>query len=102
MSLYVTHLTFVNQGEEDTLVSFESKVLPLLKRYNAEVVLRVRPGKENIIEASIEQPFEIHLIRFASEPDLKNYLADPERQSLLPLKEKATKTTMTFLQHLTH
>jgi len=65
----------------------------LLPQYNGRLLLRIRPNDATIIEQTIETPYEIHLLEFASQADFERYLADPERQACLHLKEQAIRST---------
>jgi len=54
----------------------------------------VRPDEKVIIEKNIEAPYEIHLIEFASDNDLKNFINDEERKQFLHLKEQSIKSVL--------
>jgi hypothetical protein len=84
--VYYTQLIFVKQGSEDAFNSFEEKVLPLLKDHNGELVYRVRPNQDSIIESSRELPYEIHLVTFNSTADFEHYKNDPKRLSFMAIK----------------
>jgi uncharacterized protein (DUF1330 family) len=94
MSLYITQLIYVKTGAEDVFHQFEDLVLPFLPKYNGQLLLRVRPTEQSFIESNIEQPYEIHLVEFASENDFQNYMNDKERQRFLHLKEQSIQSVL--------
>jgi hypothetical protein len=72
-------------GQERSLTAYEDRVLELLPAHEAELLSRVR---------SLEgQPYEIQLLRFASEESLESYMADPVRRELAELRERAVART---------
>jgi hypothetical protein len=85
--LYYTQIIFVKSGQEDQFNLFESYVLPLLKKYNGTLIYRVRPGDSAVIETTIGNPYELHLVTFPSKEDFVGYSGDAERLKHLPLKE---------------
>lgn len=87
--LYYTQLIFVKEGQEKAFHAFEDHVLPLLNRHNGELIYRVRPPKNAVIETTVGYPYELHLVTFASRADFENYRDDPERQHYMPLKEQS-------------
>lgn len=89
--LHITQLIYLHPGPEaeKSFLEFEAKVLPLMSKYGGELLLRIRPEKEQKIEGSMESPYEIHIVSFPSEQELTDYLKDDERLKQLHLKEKA-------------
>lgn len=87
--LYITQLIYVIEGQESVFNDFEARAIPIIEKYNGELMLRIRPDAGSYIDASIEPPYEIHLVRFASESDFSEFKADPERKQYLHLKEKS-------------
>jgi len=85
--LYFTQLIYVKEGMEDQFLQFESHVLPLLEKYNGTLIYRVRPSGDAVIETTIEQPYELHLVTFPTREDFVAYSKDPERLQHLYLKE---------------
>jgi antibiotic biosynthesis monooxygenase (ABM) superfamily enzyme len=92
--LYYTQLIFVQEGREETFHRFEDHVLPLLKKYNGQLVCRVRLKESNIIDTSIGKPYEIHLVTFQTKDDFHAYAQDEERQKYLPLKNDSVVSAM--------
>lgn len=92
--IYITQLIYIKAGKEEIFHEFESLVLPLLSKYNAELMLRLRPNSDSIIETTVEQIYELHLVKFASQIDFENYLADEERKKYLSLKEESIRSTL--------
>jgi uncharacterized protein (DUF1330 family) len=92
--IYFTQLIYIKAGEEETFQEFENVALPLLKQYNGDLLLRIRPTESQKIEGTIEMPYEIHLVSFTSETDFENFKGDKTRSNFLHLKEKAIRSVM--------
>jgi uncharacterized protein (DUF1330 family) len=92
--LYILQLIYIQEGKEDVFHQFESIAIPIILRYNGQLLLRVRPTENTIVESNIEQPYEIHLVAFASHNDFENYMLDEERARFLDLKEQSIKSTL--------
>lgn len=89
--IYITQLIYLNDNQEDTFNEFESHAIPIIAKYNGELIIRVRPSENDFIEISVEKPYEIHIITFKSEFDFKCFMEDEERKKYLHLKEKSIK-----------
>lgn len=100
MTFYLTQLIYVNQDQIAVFEQFEAQVLPLLAQHNGRLLLRIRPTDTTIIEQTLEPPYEIHLLEFASQADFERYLADPQRQAYLPLKDQAIRSTFVIQGHV--
>ena len=87
--VYYTQLIFIKEGCEQQFQLFEEKVLPLLNSHNAELIYRIRPDKNSVIENKGPLPYEIHLIAFQSAADFKYYKNDPERLKFIELKNNS-------------
>jgi uncharacterized protein (DUF1330 family) len=87
--IYITQLIYILDGKEDTFNEFEKVAIPLISKYHGKLLLRYRPDAENIIEHSIEAPYEIHLVEFSSEKDLEDFFKDEERTKYVHLKEQS-------------
>jgi len=87
--IYYTQLIFIKPGREQDFHAFEEKVLPLLEKYNGELIYRVRPDKTAFIESSRELPYEIHLVSFGSRAGFEGYKDDPERLALIEMKNRS-------------
>lgn len=94
MSIYITQLIYLNDGEENTFYQFEDIAIPIISKYNGKLLLRVRPSKNEIVESNIDHPYEIHLVEFATEVDFENFKQDEERKKSLHLKEKSIKSVL--------
>ena len=92
--LHLTQLIYIHEGQEEAFLEFESKAIPLMKKHQGEMLLRVRPTDETLIEGSVETPYEIHYMTFPSESDLEDYLQDEERQKYLHLKDQSIRSTV--------
>jgi uncharacterized protein (DUF1330 family) len=92
--IYITQLIYIKEGEETAFYQFEEIALPLITKYKGDLLLRVRPTADAFIEGSLEPPFEIHLVSFPSENDLRHFMQDEERKQFLHLKEQSIKTVL--------
>ena len=92
--MYITQLIYIRDGQEAVFDQFEAIALPIIPRYNGRLLIRVRPGPEAYIESSVEQPYEIHLVEFATEKDFAGYMQDEERKGFLHLKEQSIKSVL--------
>ncbi|RAK02809.1 hypothetical protein LX87_00929 [Larkinella arboricola] len=87
--LYYTQILFVKPGQETVFHSFEDQVLPLLERYNGELIYRIRPSESSVIATTLGYPYEIHLVTFKARADFEAYRDDPERKRHLALKDQS-------------
>jgi len=92
--IYITQLIYLKEGQADLFNQFEAIAIPAILKYNGLLLLRVRPESYSYIEASIEKPYEIHLVVFATDKDFDNFLQDDERKNFLYLKEQSIKSTL--------
>ncbi|MBA4053556.1 MAG: DUF1330 domain-containing protein [Marivirga sp.] len=92
--IYFTQLIYIKEGEEDTFHEFEDVALPLLEKYNGSLLLRIRPTESQVIERTVDLPYEIHLVSFTTESDFENFKSDKTRSNFLHLKEKAIKSVL--------
>jgi len=89
--IYITQLIYIKPGQEETFHRFEDVAIPIIAKYNGQLLLRIRPDKASVIEANIDAPYEVHLVEFAAESDLENFMRDEERKQFLHLKEQSIK-----------
>ena len=87
--IYITQLIYIKQGQENIFHQFEDIAIPLIAKYNGNLLLRIRPDTESFIESSIDQPYEVHLVTFDSQEDFDKFKLDEERKKFLHLKEKS-------------
>jgi hypothetical protein len=92
--VYITQLIYIKEGQEAIFYQFEEVAIPLISKYNGKLLLRIRPEGKNIIEQTIETPFEIHLVSFETEADFQNFMKDEERKKFLQLKEQSIKSAI--------
>ena len=92
--IYITQLIYIIDGEENTFHEFEDTALPIIKKHNGRLELRIRPNETSIIHSEKEPPYEIHLVSFDSEEDFERFLLDEERNRFLHLKNSSIKTTL--------
>ncbi len=87
--IYITQLIYLIDGQESTFDQFESVAIPIIAKYNGQLLIRTRPAASSNIELNMEPPYEIHLIEFATEKDFENFMVDPERKKFVHLKEQS-------------
>jgi len=92
--IFITQLIYIQEGLENIFHQFEDIAIPTILKYNGKLLLRVRPGEDAIVEASLEKPYEIHLVEFATEKDFDNFMKDEERKKFLHLKEQSIKSVL--------
>jgi len=92
--LYITQLIYLQPGQEVVFDAFEAVAIPLIARYNGQLLLRLRPGPEAVIESSEEPPYEVHVVRFEAESDFQNFMLDEERRQFLHLKEQSIRASV--------
>jgi len=85
--IYLTQLIYLKPGKEKEFDAFEAIAIPLIARYNGQLLLRVRPDPSAMIEAAAAPPYEIHLVSFPTEKDFEDFAKDPARAAALHLKE---------------
>lgn len=90
--IYITQLIYILDGQEATFNEFEKVAIPIISKYNGRLLFRYRPSAENVIEQSIETPYEVHLVEFDDEQDLDNFFKDEERKKYVHLKEQSIKS----------
>lgn len=95
--LYITQLIYIKEGQEKVFHQFEDIAIPTILKYNGQLLLRVRPDENSIIEQNIEKPYEIHLVEFATDDDFENFKHDEERKQFLHLKEQSIKSVILIL-----
>lgn len=94
MSIYITQLIYIQKGSEDLFLQFEEIAMPAISKYNGTLLLRTRPSDKTIIETKGEPPYEIHLAKFPSETDFKNFMQDEERKHFLHLKAQSIQSVL--------
>lgn len=92
--IYITQLIYLKEGAEDIFDQFENIAMPIIPRYNGNLLLRIRPNESSFIEANIERPYEIHFVEFPTEEDFKNFMQDEERKKFVELKNQSIKTAV--------
>jgi uncharacterized protein (DUF1330 family) len=92
--IYITQLIYISEGQESIFHQFEDKVLPVISKYNGQLLLRLRPSQNEIVENLQDNPYEVHIIRFETEADFESFMRDDERKNSLYLKEQSVKSSM--------
>ncbi len=94
--IYITQLIYIKQHQEKIFDEFEKVAIPIISRYNGKMMLRIRPDNNSILESSIEQPYEVHMVSFETEDDFEGFMKDEERKNYLYLKEQSVKSVFLF------
>jgi uncharacterized protein (DUF1330 family) len=92
--LYITQLIYVKEGAESIFHEFEEIAIPIIRKYNGQLLIRLRPDEHTVIAQTIEKPYEIHLIAFEAASDFENFCEDEERKSYLHLKESSIQSSL--------
>ena len=92
--IYLTQLIYIKAGQETVFDEFEAIAIPSILRYNGQLLLRIRPTQDSVIESNIENPYEIHFVAFDSDDDFENFKHDDERKKFLHLKEQSIQSTL--------
>ena len=87
--IYITQLIYIKKGQESIFDEFESITIPIISKYNGQLLLRIRPEKHSIIQKNIENPYEVHIVSFQSDGDFKRFAQDEERKSFIHLKDQS-------------
>lgn len=92
--IFITQLVYIKKGQENIFHQFEDIAIPVISKYNGKLLLRIRSDDNSIIEATIEKPYEIHLIQFDTDNDFENFKLDEERKLFLHLKEQSVQSVL--------
>jgi uncharacterized protein (DUF1330 family) len=92
--IYLTQLIYIKEGQEKVFHEFEDIALPIIPKYNGQLMLRVRPDKDAFIENHIDKPYEIHLVQFDTQQDFENFMQDEVRKKFLHLKEQSIQSSL--------
>jgi uncharacterized protein (DUF1330 family) len=87
-------LIYINEGKEKVFQEFEDLAIPLMKKYDGELIYRIRPTEDSFINGEKDIPYEIHIISFDTQEKLGEFMADDSRLKFLHLKEEALKSTL--------
>jgi hypothetical protein len=80
-------LLWANEGAADALIAYEDTVLGLLSDHDGRILQRARTA------GSDDEPLEVHLLEFASEQALDDYLNDERRLALAGDRDRAIART---------
>lgn len=92
--IYLTQLIYLQPGQETVFDAFEAVAIPLIAKYNGQLLLRLRPGPDAVLEHHGEVPYEVHFVQFNSEADFVNFSQDEERKRFLHLKEQSIRASL--------
>ena len=95
--IYITQLIYIKEGQQDIFHQFEDVAIPIILKYNGQLLLRIRPDETSFIEINIDKPYEVHLVEFTAEADFENFMKDEERKQFLHLKEQSI-TAVTLIK----
>ena len=90
--IYITQLIYLIPGQEKAFNEFEAMAIPVIAKYEGQLLLRTKPGE--VIEASIEVPYEIHLVSFPSAAHFELFKQDEGRKAFLHLKEASVRSVL--------
>ncbi len=94
--IYFTQLIYINEGQEAVFHQFEEVAIPLIEKYNGQLLLRMRPTDDAYIDHQIDKPYEIHLVQFDTEQDFVAFSQDESRKQFLHLKEQSVRTALLY------
>ena len=93
--IYFTQLIYVNEGQEAVFHEFENVAIPLIAKYNGQLLLRVRPTDNAFIDEQLmEKPYEIHFVSFETEQDFRAFSQDESRKQFLHLKNQSVRAAI--------
>ncbi|MFK8038720.1 MAG: hypothetical protein AB8B74_10555 [Crocinitomicaceae bacterium] len=92
--IYITQLIYIKPGQEKEFDQFEAIAIPIIRKYNGKLALRIRPEKNSFIESHIEQPYEIHLVEFDTQKDFDSFKEDEERKKFMHLKDRSIQSSI--------
>ncbi len=92
--IYLTQLIYIKEGQEDVFHQFEEIAIPIIEKYNGQLLLRIRSADDAYIEQRIDKPYEIHLVKFDTEQDFADFSQDESRKQFLHLKEQSVQTAI--------
>ncbi len=92
--IYLTQLIYIKDGQEDVFHQFEEVAIPLIGKYNGQLLLRIQPGDDAYIDQQIDKPYEVHLVKFDTEQDFAAFSQDESRKQFLHLKEQSVQTAI--------
>ena len=92
--IYITQLIYIKDNEELVFQQFENIAIPIISKYNGQLLLRIRPEESSIIEMNIERPYEIHIVQFDTDINFQNFMHDEDRKQFLHLKEQSIKSAI--------
>lgn len=94
MKVFITQLIYIKEGAEEIFDEFESIAIPIISKYNGKLLFRFKPNQQTVIVSSVETPYEIHLVEFASDADFEAFMKDDERKKFLHLKEASIRASV--------
>ena len=62
--IYITQLIYLKDNEELVFQQFEDIAIPIISKYNGQLLLRIRPEESSIIEMNIEMPSKVYNGKF--------------------------------------
>jgi hypothetical protein len=53
MSIFITQLIYLKEGQQTVFQEFENEAIPAISKYNGQLLIRLRPKEEEVIERHI-------------------------------------------------
>lgn len=92
--IYITQFIYIKEGQELLFHQFEDVAIPIISKYNGQLLIRLRPSEKETIECNMESPYEVHIIQFNADEDFERFMKDEERKQFLHLKERSIRTSI--------
>ncbi len=91
---YLTQLIYVKEGQKEVFHQFEEVAIPLIEKYNGQLLLRIRTTDESYIDQQMDRPYEIHFVKFDTEQDFAAFSKDESCKRFLHLKKQSVQTAI--------
>ncbi len=92
--IYITQLIYIASGQAAVFEEFESMAIPLIAEHGGELLLRMRPAEDAMIEGTLEMPYEVHVVTFPDDTAFASFMKDERRQQFLHLKVAALRASV--------
>jgi antibiotic biosynthesis monooxygenase (ABM) superfamily enzyme len=79
-SVYILVRLWIRQGREAAFEAYEHKVARIMARYGGIIEHAIRTSRAS--DERLDEPFEVHVLKFPSRDRYDAYRDDPERRSL--------------------
>ena len=92
--IYIVATLWIREGNVAAFEAYERKAARIMKRYGGSIERTVRPSAP---DASSDQPFEVHLVRFPSEEVFERYRTDAALKALSAEREAVITKTLVLI-----